>query len=439
MHTLGYNFKPWTNAKAIADGPSILDYVREAAGEHNVNKHIQFNRRVIAANWSTSEARWTLTIQHTDTEKVSHKTCNFLSVCAGYYNYKQGHTPDFIGRDAFSGKIIHPQFWPNNLDYADKRVVVIGSGATAVTLIPELAKKARAVTMLQRTPTYMAALPDHDIIANFLRIILPDKTAYKITRWKNIAIQQFFYRRARANPKRTKKNLLKIARKRLGPDYDIDTHLTPDYDPWDQRLCLVPNGDLFDTIKAGKASIVTDHVDHFTSTGITLKSGNTLDADIIITATGLEVVVMGEMEVKVDGKIIHAPDTFGYKGLMFSGIPNLVSVFGYTNASWTLRADLISDYVCRLVNHLEESGYQQAVPHPPKGMKANDWLEFQPGYIKRVLHKMPKQGDRDPWRNKQDYNLDKKALGEAPIDDGHIEFSNPKIAEKAPTLKVAAE
>lgn len=423
MHTLGYVFKPWTDPKAIADGPSILRYIHEAADEYNVSPHIRYHHKVVSANWDSKRALWTLTVLRTDTDETLTLTARFVTSAAGYYRYDQGHAPNFKGAKSFKGPIIHPQHWPEDLDYKDKRIVVIGSGATAVTLIPELAKDAKHVVMLQRSPTYIAARPDQDKIANGLRKILPEKLAYKLSRWKNLTLGRYFYNQARNKPEKAKQQIIKLAQKALGKDYDVDTHFTPTYNPWDQRLCLAPNGDIFKAIKAGTASVVTDTIDRFTKDGIALTSGKQLEADIIVTATGLEVVFLGQVDFSVDGKPAKPSETFGYKGMMFSGIPNLISVFGYTNASWTLRADLVSDYMCRLINHMEATQTRIALPSPPEGMIAGPWTDFQAGYLLRVLDDLPKQGDRDPWQNAQDYAFDRKALGEAPIDDGHLVLS----------------
>lgn len=427
MHTLGYDFKPWTGAKAIADGASILRYIRECAHERGIDRFIRYHHRVRAARWSSQKARWTLTIDHKDSATPTIMSCNFLALCAGYYNYQQGHTPEFSGRGQFTGPIIHPQHWPDNIDYRDKHIVVIGSGATAITLVPELARHAAHVTMVQRSPSYVTPLASTDLIANILRKILPEKLAYKITRWKNITRYKLLYAWTRAHPDKARKTLLGIIRKRLGPDYDIERHFTPAYNPWDQRLCIAADGDIFDALKAGRASIVTDHIDRFTKTGIALKSGQHLDADMIITATGLDVVMLGGCSFCVDGTDIHLPDSFGYKGMMFSGVPNLVSVFGYTNASWTLRADLVAQYVCRLSQHMDQTGMRQVMACPPADMVPAPWFDFQPGYIQRALQTMPKQGDRDPWRNRQDYPHDKKALTRAAIDDDYLQFTNPAL------------
>ena len=428
MHTLGYNFKPWRAEKSIADGPSILTYVKDAAADNGIDKHIRYRHLVKKASWSSDDAVWTIEVQDKRADETVIVRCDFILVCAGYYSYENGYTPEFRGRERFGGEIIHPQEWPENLDYRDKEVLVIGSGATAVTLIPELAKDAGHVMMLQRSPSYMVSLPDKDVIANFLRKILPDKLAYAITRWKNIRWQLSVYRRTRKTPDKVRQFLLDRVRKELGPDYDIETHFTPRYDPWDQRLCLVPNSDFFHSIRSGKASIVTDHLDTFTEKGVLLKSGEELEADIIITATGLNLVLLGSMEIVVDGEAIDLSNTFSYKAMMYSGVPNLLSTFGYINASWTLRADLTAEYACRLINHMDAIGVRQCTPRlrdDERDMPARPWItEFSSGYVQRIMHKFPKQGDREPWINTQNYGLDKKMIRDGAIDDGVLSFSN---------------
>ncbi len=428
MHTLGYDFKPWTDGKAIADGPAILDYIKETAAEFGIEDHIRYDRKVIAADWQTSEARWHLTLQSKD-GRTSEVSANFIISAAGYYNYDAGHTPHFEGREEFKGDIIHPQHWPEDYDVSGKRVVVIGSGATAVTLVPNLAQTAQHVTMLQRSPTWIASRPDTDWIADIFRKILPEKMAYRLTRAKNIAYTRYVYNTAQKKPKKMGDYLLKQTRKALGPDYDIQTHFTPRYNPWDQRLCLVPNGDLFDAIKAGTAEIVTDHIECFTSDGILLKSGETLPADLIVTATGLKVVVGGQAKISIDGVSKNLAESFGYYGLMFSDIPNLVSIFGYTNASWTMRADLISRFGCRLMNHMDSTGLDTVTPRAPADLVARPWLDFEAGYIQRVIDQLPKQGNRDPWQNRQDYKFDKAVLMKAALEHDGLVFSSSK--EKA--------
>jgi len=426
MHTLGYNFKPWRESKAIADGPSILKYVRETAVEHDIDRHIRYGYRIVKASWSSDDACWTLEAQRADNTQSVSVRCNLLLMCSGYYRYERGHTPEFKGRERFLGPIVHPQLWPQDLDYRDKNVVVIGSGATAMTLVPEMAKQAAHITMLQRSPTYVLSQPDTDWIANVLRRLLPAKTAYAITRWKNITIQQWIYRRTRTAPEKVKRTLLKWVRKELGKDYDVDKHFTPDYNPWDQRLCLVPNGDLFVAIRSGKVSVVTDQIDTFVENGIRLQSGAELLADIIITATGLDLLVLGGVQFSVDGEAVDFSRTYTNKGIMSSGVPNMMSTFGYINASWTLRADLTAEYFCRVVNHMDAGGYRQFTPRlraEDRDMKQQPWITgFSPGYMQRALERLPKQGDREPWVNPQNYQLDKKMFLKGEIDDGELVF-----------------
>ena len=428
MHTLGYNFKPWRDAKAIADGRAILNYVKEAAAENDVDRHIRYGLRATKAFWSSDGAAWTVEAQRTETGETVRFSGNLLLMCAGYYSYKQGYTPKFEGQEHFRGTVIHPQEWPEDLDYRGKTVVVIGSGATAMTLVPAMARDVGHIVMLQRSPTYVISRPDKDIIANALRKILPEHWAYAITRWKNVALQQFIYNRTRTNPQQVKDKLLDMVRKELGPDYDVETHFTPRYNPWDQRLCLVPNSDLFEAIRSGKASVVTDEIDHFTETGIALRSGKHLDADIIVTATGLNLVVLGEMAFAVDGAPVDFAQTWTYKGMMYSGVPNLVSTFGYINASWTLRADLTAEYTCRLINHMDELGTRQVTPRLRDGdldMPARPWIDgFSSGYMQRMMHRFPKQGDREPWINPQNYSRDKKMIRFGTLEDGALMFSN---------------
>ncbi len=429
MHTLGYNFKPWIAEKAIADGPSILQYIKDAAAEHGVDDHIRYRHKVRKASWSSREATWTIETENSASGEIATIHCGFIQMCSGYYSYENGYLPEFRGREQFRGDIVHPQDWPDDLDYAGKRVVVIGSGATAMTLIPEMAKTSAHVTMVQRSPTYVVSLPDKDWIANFLRKILPEKAAYAITRWKNITLQQFIYRRSRRAPEKLKKQLLKMTRKELGPDYDIDRHFTPTYNPWDQRLCVVPNSDLFDAIRSAKASVVTEEIERFTADGLLLKSGEQIPADIIVTATGLDLLILGGTRIVVDDKPIDFAETFSYKAMMFSDVPNLVSTFGYINASWTLKADLTAEYTCRLINHMDETGTRQCTPRlrgSDRDMPARTWIkDFSSGYMQRKMHLLPKQGNHWPWTNTQDYALDKKLIRDADIADGILEFTNP--------------
>jgi cation diffusion facilitator CzcD-associated flavoprotein CzcO len=424
MYTLGYSFKPWTDAKAIADGPSILKYVKETASEHGIDKKIRYRHRVTQASWSSSEARWTVGAMR-DGAPIQF-TCNFLFLCGGYYNYENGYTPDFAGTERFKGRLVHPQQWPEDLDYAGKRVVVIGSGATAVTLVPEMAKTAKHVVMLQRSPTYVVSRPAEDSVANWLRRWLPARTAYGITRWKNVLFGMYFYRMTRKRPEDVKKAIIKMVRDQLGPDYDVATHFTPRYNPWDQRLCLVPDSDLFESIKAGTSSVVTDKIETFTENGLKLASGKDLDADIIVTATGLNLQVWNGLTVSVDGKDVDPSEAMSYKGMMYSNVPNFASSFGYTNASWTLKCDLTCEYVCRLLNHMKKTGTRQCTPRvTDPTVEKEPWLDFSSGYVQRSVARFPKQGSKKPWKLYQNYALDIMSLRLGRVDDGVMEFSDP--------------
>lgn len=434
MYTLGYSFRPWTEPKAIADGPSILNYVRETASAYGIDKKIRFNHRVVRADWSSADAQWTVEVERGAEKTLERFTCNFLFMCSGYYKYEHGYTPDFPGIADFAGRVVHPQQWTDDIDYAGKQVVVIGSGATAVTLVPEMAKTAAHVTMLQRSPTYVVARPDIDKVADWLRARLPAKLAYGLTRWKNVAFGMFFYRLCKKNPERVKRLIRRGVRQALGDDYDIATHFTPRYNPWDQRLCLVPNGDLFTSIKSGKSSVVTDQIETFTRGGITLKSGKAIDADVVVTATGLDLQVLGGLEISVDGTSVDLSKSINYKGLMCSGVPNLAAAFGYTNASWTLKCDLTCEYVCRLLNYMKAKGYAQVTP------RRNDptviempWIDFSSGYIQRAVDKFPKQGSRRPWRLYQNYALDLMTLRFGSMTDDALEYLPRRAAAGAAT------
>ncbi|MGI9607116.1 MAG: flavin-containing monooxygenase [Acidimicrobiales bacterium] len=430
MHTLGFRFKPWTSAKSIADGPSILSYVRETAEEFGIDRNIRFNHMVTTAEWCSETSRWTVTATRVDSGEVATHTCSFLFMCSGYYSYKGGYEPEFPGSERFAGPIVHPQKWPEDLDYAGKKVVVIGSGATAVTLVPAIAGEAEHVTMLQRSPTWMVARPSEDEVANRLRRFLPTKVAYGLTRFKNVRRQDLVYRKTRTDPEKVKSIFLNMVREQVGSNVDVDTHFTPTYDPWDQRLCLVPDGDFFESLKAGDASVVTDRIDSFTDSGIRLASGQILEADIIITATGLQLVTLGEMDFVVDGQPVDFADTWTYRGLAYSDVPNLISLFGYINASWTLRVDIVFPYVCRILNHMAATGSSRFTPRlraEDAGMTGRPWIDqFSSGYMQRTMAQLPKQGDREPWLNTQHYLVDKKDLRRAPVDDGVLEFEGTR-------------
>jgi len=425
MNTMGFRFKPWMGVKSIADGPSILSYLHETVKENDLNKKIHFNQWVNEASWSSRDSQWTVQVENKKTQELQDFTCDFLFLCGGYYNYEEGYTPHFAGRENFLGQIIHPQKWPKNLDYKNKKVVVIGSGATAVTIIPTMAEEAAHVTMLQRSPTYFLSAPDEDPVGNFLRKFISSKLTYKLVRWKNIRFQWWFFQKCRKFPKKVKEFLIKQVREELGPNYDIETHFTPKYNPWEQRMCLVPNGDFFNAINAGKASVITDHIDRFTKKGIKLKSGGEVEADLIVTATGLNLEVCNGIKLEVDNNEVDISKTMTYKGMMFSDVPNLVATFGYTNASWTLRADLTSEYVCRLLNFMDKKGYANCCPRTAEHVKPDgDWLDFTSGYVKRSMHKFPKQGSRDPWRNTQNFPKDVLAIRWGNIDNKELKFTS---------------
>ncbi len=427
MYTLGFSFKPWTEAKAIADGPSILKYLHETAEEHDIKSKIRLSHKVIAAAWDSETARWTIDFTNGPTQEKGQLTCSFLYMCTGYYNYQQAHRPNFPGEESFKGQIIHPQFWPDNFNYSGKKVVIIGSGATAVTLVPAMSDQAAHVTMLQRSPTYVVSRPGEDAFANWLRKVLPGKLAYSVIRWRNVLFQMYFYNMARKYPARVKERLLDMLKPELPTDFDIPKHFTPTYNPWDQRLCLVPDADLFTAIKAGKASVVTDHIERFDESGIALKSGTHLDAEIIVTATGLQLQVLSGVPFQVDGQPVDFAKTFSYKGMMYSGVPNLASAFGYTNASWTLKADLTAEYVCRLLTHLDATGQTTCLPEKgDDNLKPAPWLDFTSGYVTRAMESFPKQGDVAPWKVHQNYALDLMEFRFGKLEDDVMRFSKPR-------------
>jgi cation diffusion facilitator CzcD-associated flavoprotein CzcO len=422
MYTLGYRFRPWKDAKAIADGPSILSYIREVASDHGIDRRIRYGHRVVGASWSTPDARWTVEIERGG--ERAFISCGFLWMCSGYYRYEAGYLPAFPGIDGFKGRVVHPQHWPQDLDYAGKKVVVIGSGATAVTVVPSMAETASHVTMLQRSPTYVVARPAEDALANKLRRRLPLKLAYMLTRWKNVLLGMYFYQLCKRKPEKVKSLILGGVRQMLGPDYDVATHFTPKYNPWDQRLCLVPDADLFRAIRKKKASVVTDQIETFTEKGIKLKSGAELEADVVVTATGLVVQSLGGAKLVVDGKPVKPSDTMIYKGMMYSDVPNLASIFGYTNASWTLKADLVCEYVCRLLNHMDRKGFTKAMPHnSDPTLTEEPWVNFSSGYIQRALPHQPKQGSKRPWKLYQNYVLDLLTLRHGSLRDKAMVFS----------------
>jgi len=424
MYTLGFAFKPWTDPKAIADGPSILRYLNETVEEFGIDQHIVYNRFATRASWDSKTSLWTVEVYDKTNDATSNYTCNFLSMCSGYYNYEKGYTPDFPDMDTYEGEVIHPQLWPQDIDYRNKNVVVIGSGATAVTLIPELAKKASHVTMLQRSPTYIVSAPDEDKISNWMNSILPSKLAYSISRWRKILFQRFSFAIARKYPNTMKGIIVKGVKKHLGKDYDVEKNFTPNYNPWDQRMCLVPNGDLFESINAGTATVVTDHIASFTKEGIALRSGTNLECDIIVTATGLDLKFMGGITFDVDGDPVDFSKTVSYKSMMFSDVPNLSLAFGYTNASWTLKCDLSNQYVCRLLNYMDANNYTKACPvQNDPTIELGPWLDFTSGYIMRYIHNLPKVGDKAPWALQHNYLFDRKVIKKGKVNDGIMQFS----------------
>ena len=424
MYTLGYSFRPWTSPKAIADGPAILKYLRETAEMYGIDQRIRYDHRVTRASWSSDDGRWTVVALRGPSREEVRFTSSFVCVCAGYYDYESGYTPTFEGTERFQGRIVHPQKWTSDVAYEGKRVVVIGSGATAVTLVPELAKSAAHVTMLQRSPTYILSRPAEDEIANWLRAHLPEKVAYGITRWKNVLLGAVFYGMSRRAPNFVRKLITSDVRRQLGPDYDVATHFNPRYNPWDQRMCLVPDSDLFEAIKGGRVSVVTDHIETFTERGIRLRSGQELEADLVVTATGLVLKALGGVDLSVDGQQVDLAKTMTYKGMMYTDVPNLASCLGYTNASWTLKCDLTCEYVCRLLNHLEKGGYTRCTPRATDPtVTPEPLIDFSSGYVQRSIDKFPKQGSRAPWRLYQNYALDTLNLRLAPLQDDALEFA----------------
>ncbi|MEM7405370.1 MAG: NAD(P)/FAD-dependent oxidoreductase [Pseudomonadota bacterium] len=429
MYTLGFGFRPWTDARAIADGETILNYVRATADEYGLAQHIRFGERLCEAHWDTPSACWTAVTENDEGEQ--RRRARMLVMCAGYYNYDTPHRPDFPHEADFQGRIVHPQHWPDDLDYADQRVVVIGSGATAMTLVPAMAARAASMTLLQRSPTYVIASRAEDRLARALLRWFPARAVYAALRWRNVQIQRFFYALARRRPDAVRRILIRRVAHALTPDYDVASHFTPRYQPWDQRLCLIPDADLLKSIRRGQTQVVTDQIERFTPTGIRLASGEHLDADLIVTATGLQLQWMGGVALHVDGVPVDFANTLTYKGMMYSNVPNLVHTFGYVNASWTLRADLTSRYLCRILGHMRNTGTTIATPIPDAqvlGAPKRAWIEdFTPGYMRRAMHLFPRQGSANPWRNTQNYAEDRK-LARGRIDDGTLRFAGPATA-----------
>jgi cation diffusion facilitator CzcD-associated flavoprotein CzcO len=423
MFTLGYQFRPWTQPESIAGGKAIRDYVRETAREYGVDSQIRFHHRAVRARWSSHTAQWTVHIERTDTGEAIEATCSFLFCCTGYYRYDEGYLPEFEGVDQYAGQVVHPQHWPEELEYAGKRVVVIGSGATAVTLVPAMAEEAEHVTMVQRSPTYMAALPSRDGIAEAARRWLPEAVAYPLVRWKNVLFGAFFYRLSRRRPETMKRLLRKGVMAHLPEGYDVDTHFTPRYNPWDQRLCLVPDADLFRAITAGRASMATGDIETFTPSGVRLVSGEELPADIVVTATGLNLMMLGGIRLTVDETDIDLAETLAYKGMMLSGVPNLAIALGYSNASWTLKCDLVATYVCRLLTYLDRHGYASCTPVAPETTELSPLINLTSGYVQRSVHALPKQGPSAPWRLYQSYPRDLVLLRHRSVADDGVRFA----------------
>jgi cation diffusion facilitator CzcD-associated flavoprotein CzcO len=424
MFTLGYSFRPWKEAKAIAAGPAILMYLRETAREYGIDRHIRFQHRVLAASWSTEQSRWNIDAEVGADRKPVRYTCRFLYLCCGYYDYEQGHAPTFAGSDAFQGHVIHPQHWPRDLDYCGKRIVVIGSGATAVTLVPALAERAAHVTMLQRSPSYIISVPANDRLANGIRKLFPERTAHQLVRWKNVLLGIYFYRLCRRSPERAKKFFRRRLAQELPPGFDIDAHFKPHYQPWDQRVCLVPDSDLFRAMREGRVSVVTNQIVRFTEHGILLKSGQELPADIIVTATGLKLLAFGGIRLGVDGRVVEPGRSLTYKGLMLSKVPNCAACVGYTNASWTLRADLSSAYVCRLLKYMDHHGYTKCFPScEPATQETRPLLGLTSSYVQRAVDLFPRQGPKRPWVLHQNYLFDLLSLRFGKVNDGALVFS----------------
>ncbi len=438
MYTLGFPFQPWESDRAIVDGTSIRNYVQETAQRHGIDAKIRYQHRMVSADWSTPEERWIVDVERTDTGERIQLSCSFLFMCSGYYRYDQGYMPDFPGAERYQGQLVHPQFWDEDTEFAGKRVIVIGSGATAVTLVPALAETAEHVTMLQRSPSYVLSLPRNDSLAPLARRFLSPRRAFGLIRWVHVLGATILFQVSRRRPALVKKLIRRGLERYLPPGYDIDTHFTPNYNPWDQRLCLVPDADLFEAIGSGKASVVTDQIETFTEKGVRLATGGELEADLIISATGLILQPLGGAELRVDGQAVDIPSTLFYRGCMFSNIPNLAMVFGYTNASWTLKADLTCQFVARLLRHMEDEGYAYCVPrNRDPSMKTVPFIDFSSGYFLRAMEQLPKQGIKQPWRVNQNYLIDTLKLKRAPIEDGVLEFS-PPANRAAPGRQTAA-
>lgn len=443
MYTLGFHFKPWRQREAIVRGPAILQYLRETAREHGLDRHIRYGIRVRSANWNSQAARWEVQAVRSTPEGAEELItlhCSFLFACGGYYRYDQGYQPAFDGMADFRGTHVHAQQWPEGLPVRGKRVVVIGSGATAATLVPALATEGAQVVLLQRTPSYYFVVPARDRIALLLRRLLPERWAYALTRAKNVALGALLFSRSRSQPEKVRGFLLKQVAKALPAGLDLSPHFTPPYGPWQQRLCLVPDADLFKALADGRAEMVTDHVECFTERGLRLKSGRTLDADVIVSATGLELQLLGGAQLSLDGVPLETGRLVSYKGVMYAGVPNLAATFGYLAASWTLKADLTSRYVCRVLNHLRDTGTRVATPgEPPAGVELRPFADFTSGYFRRAMDRLPRQGSQGPWKLFDRYGDDRRRLLHAPVDDGVLAFSaGPgRAAEPVPLARAA--
>lgn len=438
LHTFGYEFKPWRDKQSIADAPRILDYLRETIAENGLDEHIRYQHRVVSAAWSSEDARWLVQIDRADTGERVQISARWIFAGSGYYRYDEGFTPDFAGRDDFKGDVVHPQHWPEDLDYTDKKVVVIGSGATAVTLLPAMADKAEHVTMLQRTPTYIIPVPREDAIANTLKKVLGDERGFAVTRQKNILQQRVLYEFCQRFPTVSRKLIRKINAAALPSGYPVDVDFNPPYNPWDQRMCVVPDADLYKSIRKGDSSVVTGRIETFTETGIRLEDGRELEADIIVTATGLNVRLLGGIDFSVDGRPVNLPDTVLYRGMMLSGVPNLALAIGYTNSSWTLKVGMLCEYFCRLLDFLDQHGYDTAWAAADPAMPTRPALDFGAGYVQRALSTLPRQGEEAPWLMSMSYYADRKLLRGNRIDDGNLHFSGPQERAAKTRQAVAA-
>jgi cation diffusion facilitator CzcD-associated flavoprotein CzcO len=424
MHTLGFSFHPWPNPQAIADGPSILKYLHDTAETYGIDEKIRYGHLVERVSWSSADATWTVFARNPHSGDERTYTCSFLWACTGYYRYERGHMPDFPGIERFRGQVVHPQFWTDEIDYADREVIVIGSGATAVTLVPEMSRRAGHVTMLQRSPTYVLSVPGEDVVSERMKRWFGSRIGATLTRWKNILRIMFFYQYARRFPDQARRWITRQVREAIGDVVDVDTHFNPRYDPWDQRVCFVPDDDLFDALRDGRASVVTDHIETFTETGIQLRSGDHLEADMVVSATGLELVVAGGATIEVDGQVIEPGEQTMYKGCMLSDVPNAAMSVGYTNASWTLKCELISEFVCRLLHHMDDRGFESCTPRLPDGAEPEvPLIDFNSGYVLRALDDLPNQGERLPWRLYQNYVLDQFLFRYLPVSDDALEFA----------------